>query len=508
MYKLTVAFVSLFFLFTAPVGAAGASDQKWVVTQLSGDARVLRPGLQPASLTVRAQLSPGDRLVTGPTGRATLVKGADYIVVAPRSEMRVPVAAQPTGFTRVVQTLGTLLFKVKHTGVPHFAVDTPMLAAVVKGTTFTVTVDQQRSAIQVTQGLVQVTAVDGGMMRLVEGGRTVFLNHLAPKDLLDADKPLPTSPTPAATGVTVSAESDAPLAAIATLTDGLVRADLTAQPAVVTATTNVAAPVVENTRATTATAQPAATSTAAPTAATIATTTSSPAATTVTASTTVSTPAAAPVAAILSATPTTATVVATTPVVSVTATTPATTPSVSTPVVSVSTSAPVVTAPVLTTTAVATPTVTVPTVTTPVVSVNTTAPVIAPAVVTTTAVTTPTVTVPAVTTPVVSTPAVTLPTITIGSNSGPSGNSGPGSMPSGNSGPGGLTSGPVTVAAVTVPTITTPTVTVPTVTTPTVTVPSVTAPIVPITTPTITVPAVSTPVLTVTVPPLLSGLRL
>ena len=171
MYKFTLAVVSLFFLFSAPASAVGASDQKWVVTQLSGDARVVRPGLQAASISVRTQLSPGDKLLTGPTGRATLVKGQDYIVVAPRSELRVPTAAQPTGFTRVIQTLGTLLFKVQHTGVPHFAVDTPMLAAVVKGTTFTVTVDQQRSAIQVTQGVVQVTAVDGGMMRLVEVGR-------------------------------------------------------------------------------------------------------------------------------------------------------------------------------------------------------------------------------------------------------------------------------------------------------------------------------------------------
>jgi hypothetical protein len=444
MYKLTLAFVSVFFLFAAPASAEGASDEKWTVTQLSGDARVVRPGLQAASLTVRAQLSPGDRLLTGPTGRATLVRGADYIVVAPRSEMRVPTAAQPTGFTRVVQTLGTLLFKVQHTGVPHFAVDTPMLAAVVKGTTFTVTVDQQCSAIQVTQGVVQVTAVDGGMMRLVEGGKTVFLNHLMPKVLQDAEQPLPASPTPAATSVTVSAASEAPLAAIATLTGGLVRADLTAQPAIA-APTNIASPVIEGTRAT-STAQPVATVTTAA----VTATTSSPTATTVAA--------------------------------------------VSTPVIAVTATAPIVTAPVVSTIAVTTPTVTTPPVTTPVVPVNTAAPALAPAVLTTTAITTPSATVPTVTTPIVSTPVVTLPTFTVGSNSGPSGNSGPGSMPSGNSGSG---SGPVTLAA-----------TVPAVTTPTVTVPSVTTPIVPITTPTITVPAVSTPALTVTVPPLLSGLKL
>ena len=65
-------------------------------------------------------------------------------MVAPRSELRLPAAPQPSGFTRVVQTLGTMLFKVRHTGTPHFAVDTPMLAAVVKGTTFTIVVDKDR----------------------------------------------------------------------------------------------------------------------------------------------------------------------------------------------------------------------------------------------------------------------------------------------------------------------------------------------------------------------------
>ena len=425
MYKLTMAIVSLFFLFAAPANAAGSNDLKWTVTQLSGDARVVRPGLQAASLTVRSQLSPGDRLVTGPTGRATLVKGGDYIVVAPRSELRVPTAAQPTGFTRVMQTLGTLLFKVQHTGVPHFAVDTPMLAAVVKGTTFTVTVDQQRSAIQVTQGVVQVSAVDGGMMRLVEGGKTVFLNHLAPKVLLDADKPLPASPAPSATSVTVSAASETPLAAIASLTDGLVRADLAA-PAVVTATTTVATPVVDSTRAT-AVAQPTTTTTGATTAATPA----------VTASTTVATPAASPATAAVSVTATpTPVVAATSPVITVAATPPVTA-AVSTPIVTTST-------------------------------VTVSAPIV-----TTTAITTPTVTVPGVTTPIVSTSPVTIPTVTIGSNSGP------GSL---SSGPG---SGSVTVAAITTPTVTVPTVTTPIVpiTTPTVSVPAISTPTVTVTVP-------------------------
>src|SRR3954453_13873984 len=188
MYRLALVFLSTLFLFASPALAKDGQPHPWVVSQLSGDARVVHGGLQPASLKANAILTPGDLIITGPTGRATLSNEADYIVIAPRSELRLPTAQQPNGFTRVIQNLGTMLFRVQHTGVPHFAVDTPMLAAVVKGTTFTVIVDQKRSAVQVTQGIVQVTAVEGGMSRLVEGGRTVFIDQRNPMELLNADK--------------------------------------------------------------------------------------------------------------------------------------------------------------------------------------------------------------------------------------------------------------------------------------------------------------------------------
>src|SRR4051812_40425658 len=203
MYKLALAFVSFFFLIATPAAAAGSPQPNWIVTQLSGDARVVHPGAQAASLKVNNQLAPGDTLLTGPTGRATLVRGGDYIVVAPHSDLRLPSTPQPTGFTPVIQNLATLLFKVQHTGIPHFAVDTPMLAAVVKGTTFTVVVDQHRSAVQVIQGVVQVKTIDGSMSRMVEGGRTVFVSHDHPTMLLDADKPAPATNSPSSTSVTV-----------------------------------------------------------------------------------------------------------------------------------------------------------------------------------------------------------------------------------------------------------------------------------------------------------------
>jgi hypothetical protein len=241
MHRLALIFFSAIFLFAGPAFAKNGPQHPWVVSQLSGDARVVHGGLQPASLKVKAILTPGDLILTGPTGRATLSNDADYIVVAPRSELRLPTAQQPKGFTRVIQNLGTMLFRVQHTGVPHFAVDTPMLAAVVKGTTFTIIVDRNRSAVQVTQGVVEVSAIDGGMKQLVEGGKTVFINRSDPKTIIDADSQPAKASTTTSAAVKVSGSRPVSLASITSLTGGLIRAEATPRSSSSQAST-VAAP--------------------------------------------------------------------------------------------------------------------------------------------------------------------------------------------------------------------------------------------------------------------------
>lgn len=228
MQRLILIVLSFFFLAT-PALAKGNPAEMWIVSQRSGDARVVHSGIQPASLKVNAALAPGDVVITGASGRATLARGSDYIVIAPHSELRLPASPELSGFTRVIQQLGTMLFKVRHTGVPHFAVDTPMLAAVVKGTTFTVIVDRDRSAVQVTEGAVQVTATEGGMQRLVEGGKTVFIDRINPKQLITADtQTLGTSESSSETSVRVTGSEGESLSAVAGLTGGLVQAETVA----------------------------------------------------------------------------------------------------------------------------------------------------------------------------------------------------------------------------------------------------------------------------------------
>ena len=216
----------LLILMASPAIAKDATA--WIVTQKSGDVRVLRNGLQPASLQVRTALSAGDVVATGANGRAMLTRGDDYVVVAPGSRLLLPKDVQKNGFTRLIQQVGTMLYKVKHTGVPHFAVETPMLAAVVKGTSFTVVVDENRAAVQVTEGAVEVSSLAGDSKRLVEGGVTVYIGRERPQDIVElksgaAELPVSSSGGRDETAVKIESSGDVSLGTITDLTGGLVR---------------------------------------------------------------------------------------------------------------------------------------------------------------------------------------------------------------------------------------------------------------------------------------------
>ncbi|HEV2043411.1 MAG TPA: FecR family protein, partial [Sphingomicrobium sp.] len=231
MQRLILLIVATFIFMAVPATAAGTAADMWRVSQTSGDVRVIHNRLQPAAARIDAALSPGDVVMTGATGRATLTRGGDYIVIAPGSRLLLPANSQQKGMTSLIQEIGTMLFKVRSTGKPHFRVDTPMLAAVVKGTTFTVIVGVDRSAVQVIEGAVQVSAVQGGMSHLVEGGKTVFIANDNPASLVVADgATLLKTSGGSDVSVTLGGSGNADLATVANLSEGLVRADLTAAP--------------------------------------------------------------------------------------------------------------------------------------------------------------------------------------------------------------------------------------------------------------------------------------
>ena len=164
-------------------GAAYAGTPGWSVSEVSGPVFVGKPGLSKTSTVTRgAALSAGDIVSTGKGGRAVIVRGGEYLTVAPNTQLQLTEPKAGT-FTQIVQSFGNVVFKIQKKTTPHFQVKTPYLAAVVKGTTFSVTVTPAGASVQVTEGLVQVASLDGLVSRFVSPGEIGMIAASAPGQL-------------------------------------------------------------------------------------------------------------------------------------------------------------------------------------------------------------------------------------------------------------------------------------------------------------------------------------
>lgn len=102
---------------------------------------------------------------TGPRGRVQLARGVESITFQPNT------LASITGYggflspqTQIVQQVGALDLEIEKRSQPHTTVQTPYLAAVVKGTIFHVTVGKTKASVSVDRGLVQVASFASGQL--------------------------------------------------------------------------------------------------------------------------------------------------------------------------------------------------------------------------------------------------------------------------------------------------------------------------------------------------------
>jgi hypothetical protein len=151
-------------------GSEAFAADGWRVSKSSGDVWVSTSGVQQASLTEDAVLNPGDSVRTGRNGRVLLIRGQERILISPNSVVGLP-AQKSQGSTTITQQSGTILIEVEKRNNPHFEVETPYLAAVVKGTQFRVSVGQGESYVNVVRGQVDVTDFRSGQTALVMPGQ-------------------------------------------------------------------------------------------------------------------------------------------------------------------------------------------------------------------------------------------------------------------------------------------------------------------------------------------------
>jgi hypothetical protein len=153
----------------APAGAAlnSPNPRAWRVAATSGDVSVVQGS--PAKLVkiqVGAFIMPGAKISTGIEGWAVLTHAKDVMAVAAKTKLSLPKKVAESRTTSILQSLGSILFKVDKLPGRKFKVKMPLLVAVVKGATFNVNVSTAGASVSVSEGTVGVSRSQGG------GGRS------------------------------------------------------------------------------------------------------------------------------------------------------------------------------------------------------------------------------------------------------------------------------------------------------------------------------------------------
>ena len=146
-----------------------AQSGVWKLSESNGQVSIGRQGVTKIAISGQ-NLRAGDVIRTGVRSRAVVTRGDQYMVVAANSHIKLANPETDGVLTQVFNYLGNVLFKVDKRKAKHFGVETPYMAAVVKGTTFNVSVGAQGSTVQVTEGAVEVSTLDGGAVELLRPG--------------------------------------------------------------------------------------------------------------------------------------------------------------------------------------------------------------------------------------------------------------------------------------------------------------------------------------------------
>jgi hypothetical protein len=168
MRFLSLSIVSVVAATTLVPALAFADD--WVATKLRGN--VLQLVGDSWIELKRGDVVPDSRAVrTLKSGRVTFERGAEAIELAGETLIQI---VDRTGrqFTTVNQQFGKVTIQADVQNVQHFAVVTPQLAAVVKGTQFTVTSGEHNGKVSVQRGHVAVTDEDTDQTTLLLAGQS------------------------------------------------------------------------------------------------------------------------------------------------------------------------------------------------------------------------------------------------------------------------------------------------------------------------------------------------
>lgn len=160
------------FIFLSLADVAIADD--WTVTKLRGEAQQMVGGdWQDLS---RGDVVPDQRMVRTLVGRMTLVRGKEQIELGSGTRIQIVDQGGSRPYTTVRQHVGRVEIEAEVRNVEHFAVQTPYLVAIVKGTRFIVSSDRNSSDVRVRRGIVSVTNLATGLNVLLRAGQAAATN--------------------------------------------------------------------------------------------------------------------------------------------------------------------------------------------------------------------------------------------------------------------------------------------------------------------------------------------
>jgi hypothetical protein len=135
--------------------ASAATADTWTAVRLRGTVLQLVAGVwQPLH---RNDVVPDETLIrTLNNGYVDFARGAETVSLGPTTQIQIFDKGGAKPFTTVQQSFGTVTVDAEVKNVQHFAVETPYLAAVVKGTKFIVTSGKKGATVKVLRGHVEV----------------------------------------------------------------------------------------------------------------------------------------------------------------------------------------------------------------------------------------------------------------------------------------------------------------------------------------------------------------
>ncbi len=135
-------------------GEWGVVDRSGEISFRRGNAASWRP------LATDTMLGWSSQVKSGGDGWALLARGKDTISIAANTRMALPSKPEKSG-TLILQSFGSMRFKIDKRPGRDFWVVTPYLIAGVKGTAFGVSVDDEGTSVSVSEGTVGVSATAG-----------------------------------------------------------------------------------------------------------------------------------------------------------------------------------------------------------------------------------------------------------------------------------------------------------------------------------------------------------